>query len=134
MRCIILISSHRFEAIFCYRFGATFSKDTEEYWHFTSENTPEFYSPTLKKETLVPCNKWHEGLCPKMLIYALDELFHVFMGVKAIDLDVQHIAACDILLFPSLCCTEWRGRPINSCKPSGDASTMVDVNDKMGLE
>ena len=48
--------------------------------------------------------------------------------------DVQHIVAYDILSFASLHCTEWRGRPINPHKTSGDASTMVDVNDEMGLK
>ena len=79
-RFIILISAHRFEAIFCRRFSAMFSKDMEKFWHFVSENTPDFYTPTLKKGTLVHCDKRHDVNHPKMLLYTLDELFHVFMG------------------------------------------------------
>ena len=71
MRFITLISAHRFKAIFCRKFGTPFSKDNERFWHFVSENTPDFYSPTLTHETLVPYDKVHEGMHPKMLLYAL---------------------------------------------------------------
>ena len=60
VRFIILISTHRFEAIFCCRFSMMFSKDAEKFWCFVSENIPDFYMPTLKKEMLVPYDKLHE--------------------------------------------------------------------------
>ena len=81
MRFITLISAHRFEAIFCCRFGAPFSKDAEKFWCFVLKNILDFYVPTLKCGTLIPCDKVCEGTHPKILLYALDELFHVIRGV-----------------------------------------------------
>ena len=69
-----------------------------------------------------------------MLLYALDKLFHVFRGVGANDINAQCIVAYKILSFSLLCCTEQRGKPIDPCKTSGDASTLVDVDDKKGLQ
>ena len=129
-----MVSAHRFKAIFHHRFGVTFSKDTEKFWHFASENTPDFYMPTLKKGTPVHCDKQRKGMCPKMLLYALDDVFHVFRVVRATDLDGQCIVAYEILLFASLCCMGQRGKPINPYKTCGDASTIVDVDDEKGLE
>ena len=111
-----------------------FSKDLEKFWHFTSENIPDFYMPALKKEMLVSYDKLCEGTHPKMLLYALDELFHVFRGWGENDLNGQCVVAHDILSFASLCCMEWRGKPINPCKTCGDASTMVDANAETGLK
>ena len=48
------------------------------------------------------------------------------------NLDGQHVVTHEILSFASLHCTEWRGKPINPHKTCGDASTMVDVDDKKG--
>ena len=62
-----------------------------------------------------------------MLLYALDELFHVFRGVGANDINRQCVVAYEILSFASLHCTEWRGKPIDPNNISGDASTLVDV-------
>ena len=101
-----LISTHRFKTIFCCRFNASFSKDAKKFWHFTSENISDFYTPTLKHETLIPYDKIQEGTHPKMLLYALDKLFHVFRGVGSNDIDGKCTIASDILSFASLCCTE----------------------------
>ena len=108
MRFYNLISTHRFETIFCHRFNVLFSKDAEKFWCFASENIPDSYAPTLLHETLVPYNKKQEGMQPKMLLYALDELFHAFKGVGANDIDGQYIVAYEILLLASLHCTEWQ--------------------------
>ena len=140
-----MISAHRFKAIFCHRFGVTFSKDMEKFWGFVSENTPDLYTLTLKKGTLAHCDKRCEGMCPKILLYALDELFHVFrvfflvflvlmQMTRANDLNRQCVVAYNILLFALLCCTEQRGKSINPQKTCGDTSTMVDVEDKKGLK
>ena len=64
----------------------SFSKDAEKFWCFASKNIPDFYAPTLKHETLIPYDKIQEGTHPKMLQYALDELFHVFRGVGVNDM------------------------------------------------
>ena len=107
MRFYNLISIHRFETIFHHRFNAPLSKDAKKFRCFISENIPDFYVPTLRHETLVPYDKIREGTHPKMLLYALDELFHVFRGVGANDIDRQCVVAYEILLFTLLHCTEW---------------------------
>ena len=71
---------------------------------------------------------------PKMLLYALDELFHVFTGVGANNLNGQCVVAYEILSFASLHCMEQRGKPINPCKTCRNTSSMVDVDDQKGLE
>ena len=129
-----LISTHRFETIFHCRFNASFSKDAEKYWHFTSKNIPDFYAPYLLHEDLVPYDKKWEGMCPNMLLCALDELFHVFRGVGANDTDGQCIIAHKILSLASSHCTEWQGKPIDPHKTMGTVSTLVDVHDEKGLE
>ena len=133
-RFIILISAYRFKAIFCHRFSMTFSKDMEKFWCFASEIIPNFYMPMLKCETLVPYNKLHEGMHPKMLLYALDKLFHVFRGVGANDLNGQCVVAYEILLFALLHCMEQRGKPIDPHSTCGDAYTVVDVDDEKALK
>ena len=109
----MLIYSCRFEEIFHCRFGVTFSKDMEKLWHFASKHIPDFYMLTLMKETLTPLWKTVWGTCPKMLLYALNELFHVFRGVGASDLDGQCVVVYEILSFASLHCTEQWGKPID---------------------
>ena len=54
-----------------------------------------------------PVTRCMKGCAPKMLLYALDELFYVFSGVGAKDLDGQHMVAYEILSFASLHCIEW---------------------------
>ena len=50
------------------------------------------------------------------------------------DLNGQCVVAHEILLFALLHSMEQRGKPINPHKTHGDVSTMVDVDDKKGLE
>ena len=51
----------------------------------------------FKSLTLVPYNKKQEGTQPKMFLYALDKLFHVFRGVRVNDINGQCIVAYEIL-------------------------------------
>ena len=60
----------------------------------------------LKHETLVPCDKGHEETCPKMLLYVLDKLFHVFRWLGVNDLNGQCVVAYEILSFALLHCIE----------------------------
>ena len=131
-RFIILISAHRFEAIFNHRFG-TFSKDAEKFWNFASENIPDFYMPSLKKEMLVPNDKLHERMCPQILLYAVDKPFHVFRGWgQMTSMGNAWLSMRSCHLPHSIAWS--RGKPINPHKTHGSASTMVDVDDKKGLE
>ena len=43
---------------------------------------PPFKTPTLNKETLWAKDSMRDGYHPKMLLYALDELFYIYMQVK----------------------------------------------------
>ena len=133
MRIYNLISTQRFETIFHHRFNTSFSKDAEKYWCFASENVPDFYALTLSHEDLIAYDKKWEGTWPEML-YALDELFHVFRGVGANDIDGQCVVAHEILSLASLHCMVWWGKPIDPCKTRGTVSTLLDVHGEKGLE
>ena len=74
------------------------------------------------------------GLHPKVLLYALDELFHVFRGMDANDLDGQCIVAYEILSFALLHCTEWCCKPKKCHKTCSEAYLKVHLNDVDGLE
>ena len=127
-----LISTHRFETIFCHRFNASFSKDDEKYWHFASKNIPDFYASTLSHEDLAPYDKKQQGTQLQMLLYALNELLHVFRGVGVNDTNGQCVVAHEILSLASLHCTEQQAhRPPHVW---GTVSTLVDVHDEKGLE
>ena len=69
-----------------------------------------------------------------MLLYALDELFHVFREVGVNDIDRQCVVAYEILLFTLLHCMEWQGKPIDPHNTSENMSTLVDVDDEKGLK
>ena len=94
----------------------------------------DFSSPTFDIDNLSRCSIKHMGSCPKMLLYVLDELFHVFRGMGANDLDRQHIIAYEILSLASLHCTERRGKPKKHHKMHGEAYPRVDLNDMDSLE
>ena len=74
------------------------------------------------------------GWCPKILLYALDELFHVFWGMGTNDLNGQQVVAYEILTFASLCCTEQSSKPKKHHKTHGEAYLRVHLNDVDGLE
>ena len=69
-----------------------------------------------------------------MLMYALNELFHIFWGVGANDLNGQQVVAYEILSFTSLCCTDQRGKPKKPHRTHGEAYARVDLNDANGLK
>ena len=86
--------------------------------------------PTFNHEDLRPCNVKQKGTCPKTLLYAQDELFHIFLGVGANDLNVAY----EILFFMSLHCKEQQGKLKKCCYTHGEAAARVDLNDADGLE
>ena len=70
-----------------------------------------------------------------MLLYAFDELFYVFRGLRATDIDPQHVVAHEILSFALLHCMEQcQGSPMDPCLTVREASTMMDVHDEVYLE
>ena len=64
-------------------FEAIFSLATEEEWKSRvvggrADGIAMFKTPTIECSTLHNKDVLHEGYGPKMLLYALDELFYVF--------------------------------------------------------
>ena len=135
---IILISTYRFETSFSRRFGMFFAKDNEKLWHLATKHLPNFYSPmytcTPLHGRLIPVKMMHVGSQPKMLLYTLNELFHVYHEMGADDDEGLHVVAQEMLSLTWLCCTEHRGKPMPSSQTSGITSTMVDVNVELLLE
>ena len=100
----------------------------------TSETAVDFSLLTFDIDDLSLCSIKCMGLCLKMLLYALDELFHVFSGMGTNDLDGQCIIVYEILCLASFHCTEHHGRPKTCHKMHSEAYPRVDLNDVDGLE
>ena len=64
----------------------------------------DFEMPTYDQVTGTPCIQKRTGLCPCMMLYAMDEMFHIFRGVGANDVNGQCIVAYKILALASLLC------------------------------
>ena len=62
--------------------GRTFSLATEEEWKYRANGIATFKTPTMQRGTLQNEDVLCEGYRPKMLLYALDELFYIFDQVK----------------------------------------------------
>ena len=74
-----------------------------------------------------------EGYRPKMLLYALDELFYIYDQVKHHrGINEKIVVAYEIISFTALCCTEHRGWVEKSHMP--DAMPLVNLNDTQHLE
>ena len=133
---VLLFDSHfhRFDTIFRWCFNATFSKDYKHLWRHASETAADFTALILHIDDLGPCSVKCMGSHPKMLLYALDELFHVFRGMGTNDLDGQCIVAYENLSFASLHCTEWCGKSKKCHKICSDAYPRVNLNDVDSLE
>ena len=130
-----LIVIYRFEAIFWCRFNAVFFKENEEYWQHHADGVADFNTPTMEQKTLLHTNVMCTGSCPKMLLYAFDELFYIFRGLKVTNVDMQCIVVYEILSFTLLHCTEWHQElPMDPRLTTEEASTMMDVHDEVYLE
>ena len=90
--------------------------------------------PTYDHEKGTPCNQKRTGTCPHMMLYAMDEMFHLFWGVGANNLDGQCVIAYEILALALLCCTEWCSSAKTCCNTLGDAYPLVDLTDVDHLE
>ena len=66
-----------------------------------------FKMPIMQHGTLWIEDILHEGYRPKMLLYALDELFYIYDQVKCQrDIDEKLVVVYEILSLAALCCTE----------------------------
>ena len=71
---------------------------------------------------------------PRIMLYTLDELFYVYSGVGANDMDGQCGIAYEILTVALLHCTERCGNPKKACNTLGNAYPRVNLNDVNGLK
>ena len=90
--------------------------------------------PTYDQEMGTPCILKRTWTCPWMMLYAVDEMFHVFQGVGANNVDKQRIVAYKILTLALLHCTKWHGCAKKHCNTLGDAYPLVDLTDVDDLE
>ena len=92
-----------------------------------------FKTPTMQCSTLHNEDMLHEEYWPKMLLYALDELFYIFDQVKQQrGTDKKLIVAYEILCLSMLQCTELRHGSEKKGVP--DAPSLLNVNDTSHLE
>ena len=94
--------------VFTRQTGRTFSQATEGLWKSRVLGGRDVCIPTFKTPTMQPsslCHKevMHDGYRPKMLLYALDELFYIFDQVKwQWGLDEKIMIAYEILCLSTL--------------------------------
>ena len=88
-----------------------FSLATEEEWKCKSDGVASFKMPTMQHGTLQNKDVLCEGYRPKMLLYALDELFYIYDQSKhQRGIDERLVVAYKILGLAALRCTErWHG-------------------------
>ena len=94
----------------------------------------DFQMPTHDRETGTPIDLRRTGTHPCMMLYTLDELFYMFWGIGANDIDRQHIVTYEILTVVSLCCMEWYSSPKKPCNTLGDIYPRVVLSNVNGLE
>ena len=108
--------------------GRTFSLATEEEWKHRSNGIASFKMLTMQRGTLWNKDILCEGYRPKMLLYALDELFYIYDQVKRQQgIDKRLVMVYEILDLAVLCCTEqWHGLEKQSMP---DALSLLNLND-----
>ena len=129
-----MILLHRFETIFRRHLNAALCKDNEYLWRHVNESLADFEMPTYDRETGMSCILKRTRMHPHMMLYAMDEMFHVFRGVGANNVDGQCIVAYEILTLASLCCTEWCGCAKKHCNTLGNAYPLVNLTNVDNLE
>ena len=68
---------------------------------------PPFKMPTLNTKTLWPEDSMRDGYHPKMLLYALDELFYIYSQLKNLQrVDEKVVLAYEILCISANRCTD----------------------------
>ena len=113
--------------------GRTFSLATEEEWKCRVDGIATFKMPTMQHGTLQNKDILCEGYRPKMLLYALNELFYIYDQVKRQrGVDERLVVAYEILGLVVLCCTEQRHRSKKHGMP--DALSLLNINDACHLE
>ena len=109
-------------------------KDNGHLWRHTNESLTDFKMLTYDHEMGVPCNQKRMRTCPRMMLYAMDEMFHVFQGMGANDLNGQCVIAYEILALALLHCTEQCSCIKKHCNNLNDTYPLVDLTDVDDLE
>ena len=93
---------------------------------------PPFKTPTLNKGTLRAEESMRDGYHPKMLLYALDELFYVSAQIKNSHRDEKVVLAYEILCISANRCTD----RYNGIEKMGipDALALLNIQDARHLE
>ena len=127
----------RFEVIFTLRTGRTFTHATEGLWKTRAlggrdVGVPPFKTLTLNKGTLQAAEIMRNGYHPKMLLYALDELFFIYAQIKDSPQDERVVLAYEILCISSNRCTNRR----NGVEQTGvpNALALLNTEDTRHLE
>ena len=130
--------ANRFEAVFALQTGRTFTQATEGLWKTKAlggrdVGIPPFKMPTLQKGTLQAVESMRDGYCPKMLLYALDELFYIYAQIKNSQWeDDKLVLAYEILCLSANRCMDWQNRVEKTGVP--DALALLNVVDVHYLE
>ena len=113
--------------------GRTFSLATEEEWKCRANGVATFKMPTMQHSSLRNKDILCEGYRPKMLLYALNELFFIFDQVKQQQgMDERLIMAYEILCLMALQCTKRQHGLEKHGMP--DALSLLNINDARHLE
>ena len=134
----VAVYSNALLYVFTFRTGRTFTQATEGLWKTRAlggrdAGVPPFKMPTLNKETLRAKDSMRDGYHPKMVLYALDELFYVYAQVKNSQrLDEKLVLAYEILCISANRCTDRR----NGIEKTGvpGALALLNVEDVRHLE
>ena len=111
-------------------FNAMLCKDSKHLWRHVNESLADFEMPMFDREMGMPCILKR----PCMMLYAMDEMFHIFQGMGDSDVNGQRVVACKILTLASLHCMEWHGCAKKCCNTLSDAYPLVDLTDMDNLE
>ena len=93
---------------------------------------PPFKTPTLHKGMLQAAENMRDGYHPKMLLYALDELFYIFAQIKNSHREDKVVLAYEILCISANRCTYQHNRIEKMGVPN--ALALLNIEDARHLE
>ena len=94
------MASEVFLAIFRVRFDALYDASNESglrWW--INENIRDFIAPTyLPSNPFNPCTVWCEGHCPKVLLWIMEEFFHISHDLTDMDHDGRIVLCYELMI------------------------------------
>ena len=118
------MASEVFLAVFCARFDAHYDASNESglrWW--INKNIRDFITPTfIRGNPLKACMVWHKGHRPKVLLWIMEEFFHISQSLTDMDRD-----GCVILCYELMMEVEHRfrikrGGGVGRCRPPSSTS------------